>query len=82
MTRMAVTGASAKAGRAVVRDLLDRGHRVLNIVRVASDVRANADLFTARARVPAEPNSMTARAGPIRHRRACTTFFRRRDAAQ
>jgi len=32
MTRMPVTGASAKAGRAVVRDLLDRGHRVLNIV--------------------------------------------------
>jgi nucleoside-diphosphate-sugar epimerase len=31
MTRIAVTGGSGKAGRAVVRDLLERGHEVLNI---------------------------------------------------
>jgi nucleoside-diphosphate-sugar epimerase len=31
MTKIAVTGGSGKAGRAVVRDLLERGHEVLNI---------------------------------------------------
>jgi nucleoside-diphosphate-sugar epimerase len=31
MTKIAVTGGSGKAGRAVVRDLLQRGHQVLNI---------------------------------------------------
>jgi nucleoside-diphosphate-sugar epimerase len=36
MTRIAVTGGSGKAGRVVVRDLLQRGHDVLNIDRVPS----------------------------------------------
>jgi nucleoside-diphosphate-sugar epimerase len=36
MTRIAVTGGSGKAGRAVVRDLLEHGHEVLNIDRVPS----------------------------------------------
>jgi nucleoside-diphosphate-sugar epimerase len=36
MTRIAVTGGSGKAGRAVVRDLLEHGHDVLNIDRVPS----------------------------------------------
>lgn len=36
MARIAVTGGSGKAGRAVVRELLERGHDVLNIDRVAS----------------------------------------------
>jgi nucleoside-diphosphate-sugar epimerase len=31
MTKIAVTGGSGKAGRTVVRDLLERGHEVLNI---------------------------------------------------
>jgi nucleoside-diphosphate-sugar epimerase len=34
--RIAVTGGSGKAGRAVVRDLLEHGHEVLNIDRVPS----------------------------------------------
>ena len=36
MTKIAVTGGSGKAGRAVVRDLLEHGHEVLNIDRVPS----------------------------------------------
>src|SRR5215210_3789743 len=36
MTKIAVTGGSGKAGRAVVRDLLEQGHDVLNIDRVPS----------------------------------------------
>jgi nucleoside-diphosphate-sugar epimerase len=36
MTRIAVTGGSGKAGRVVVRDLLENGHEVLNIDRVPS----------------------------------------------
>jgi NAD(P)-dependent dehydrogenase (short-subunit alcohol dehydrogenase family) len=36
MTRIAVTGGSGKAGRAVVQDLLEHGHEVLNIDRVPS----------------------------------------------
>jgi nucleoside-diphosphate-sugar epimerase len=36
MTRIAVTGGSGKAGRAVVRDLHECGHEVLNIDRVPS----------------------------------------------
>src|SRR5450755_2946255 len=36
MTRIAVTGGSGKAGRAIVRDLLEHGHEVLNIDRVPS----------------------------------------------
>jgi nucleoside-diphosphate-sugar epimerase len=36
MARIAVTGGSGKAGRAVVRDLAERGHEVLNIDRVPS----------------------------------------------
>jgi nucleoside-diphosphate-sugar epimerase len=36
MTNIAVTGGSGKAGRVVVRDLHERGHRVLNIDRVPS----------------------------------------------
>jgi nucleoside-diphosphate-sugar epimerase len=36
VSRIAVTGGSGKAGQAVVRDLLERGHDVLNIDRVPS----------------------------------------------
>jgi len=36
MTKIAVTGGSGKAGRAIVRDLLEHGHEVLNIDRVPS----------------------------------------------
>jgi nucleoside-diphosphate-sugar epimerase len=36
MTRIAVTGGSGKAGRVVVRDLLEHGHEVLNVDRVPS----------------------------------------------
>jgi nucleoside-diphosphate-sugar epimerase len=36
MARIAVTGGSGKAGRAVVRDLLEHGHEVLNVDRVPS----------------------------------------------
>jgi nucleoside-diphosphate-sugar epimerase len=34
--KIAVTGGSGKAGRAIVRDLLEHGHEVLNIDRVPS----------------------------------------------
>jgi len=43
MTRIAVTGGSGKAGRAVVRDLLERGHEVLNIDLVPSAASGSAD---------------------------------------
>jgi nucleoside-diphosphate-sugar epimerase len=36
MAKIAVTGGSGKAGRAVVRDLAERGHEVLNVDRVPS----------------------------------------------
>ena len=36
MTKIAVTGGSGKAGRAVVHDLAEHGHQVLNIDLVAS----------------------------------------------
>jgi nucleoside-diphosphate-sugar epimerase len=36
MAKIAVTGGSGKAGRAVVRDLLEQGHDVLNVDRVPS----------------------------------------------
>jgi nucleoside-diphosphate-sugar epimerase len=36
MARIAVTGGSGKAGRAVVRDLLEHGHQVLNVDLVPS----------------------------------------------
>jgi nucleoside-diphosphate-sugar epimerase len=36
LTKIAVTGGSGKAGRAVVRDLLEHGHEVLNVDRVPS----------------------------------------------
>jgi nucleoside-diphosphate-sugar epimerase len=36
MARIVVTGGSGKAGRAVVRDLLEHGHEVLNVDRVPS----------------------------------------------
>jgi nucleoside-diphosphate-sugar epimerase len=38
MTKIAVTGGSGKAGRAVVRDLLEHGHEVLNV-----DIAPSAD---------------------------------------
>jgi nucleoside-diphosphate-sugar epimerase len=43
MTRVAVTGGSGKAGRVVVRDLLERGHDVLNIDRVPSPESGSPD---------------------------------------
>ena len=36
MARIAVTGGSGKAGRAVVRDLSEHGHEVLNVDLVPS----------------------------------------------
>ncbi len=43
MARIAVTGGSGKAGRAVVRDLLEHGHQVLNVDRVPSAESSTAD---------------------------------------
>jgi nucleoside-diphosphate-sugar epimerase len=43
LTRIAVTGGSGKAGRAVVRDLLENGHEVLNIDRVPSRESSGPD---------------------------------------
>jgi nucleoside-diphosphate-sugar epimerase len=43
MGRIAVTGGSGKAGRAVVRDLLEHGHEVLNVGRVPSAESSGAD---------------------------------------
>ena len=43
MTRIAVTGGSGKAGRAVVRDLLEHGHEVLNVDRVPSAESSSPD---------------------------------------
>jgi nucleoside-diphosphate-sugar epimerase len=41
--KIAVTGGSGKAGRAVVRDLLEHGHDVLNIDRVGSAESSSPD---------------------------------------
>jgi len=43
VTRIAVTGGSGKAGRAVVRDLLEHGHEVLNVDRVPSAESSSPD---------------------------------------
>jgi nucleoside-diphosphate-sugar epimerase len=43
MTKIAVTGGSGKAGRAVVRDLLEHGHQVLNVDRVPSADSSSPD---------------------------------------
>src|SRR5919202_1311015 len=43
MTKIVVTGGSGKAGRAVVRDLLERGHEVLNVDRVPSAESSSPD---------------------------------------
>jgi nucleoside-diphosphate-sugar epimerase len=43
MAKIAVTGGSGKAGRAVVRDLLEHGHEVLNIDRVPSGESSTPD---------------------------------------
>jgi nucleoside-diphosphate-sugar epimerase len=43
MTKIAVTGGSGKAGRAVVRDLLERGHDVVSIDRVPSPLSSSPD---------------------------------------
>jgi len=54
MTRVAVTGGSGKAGRAVVRDLLEHGHDVLNVDRVPS-----ADSHSPDAPAPWLPADLT-----------------------
>ncbi len=41
--KIAVTGGSGKAGRAVVRDLLEHGHEVLNVDRVPSSESSSPD---------------------------------------
>jgi nucleoside-diphosphate-sugar epimerase len=41
--KIAVTGGSGKAGRVIVRDLLEHGHEVLNIDRVASPESSTPD---------------------------------------
>jgi nucleoside-diphosphate-sugar epimerase len=43
MTKIAVTGGSGKAGRAVVRHLLEQGHQVLNVDRVPSAESSSPD---------------------------------------
>lgn len=43
MTRIVVTGGSGKAGRAVVRGLLEHGHEVLNVDRVPSAESSTPD---------------------------------------
>jgi hypothetical protein len=43
MTKIAVTGGSGKAGRAVVRDLLEHGHEVLNVDRAPSAESSTPD---------------------------------------
>ena len=43
MAKIAVTGGSGKAGRAVVRDLLEHGHDVVNIDRVPSEESSSPD---------------------------------------
>jgi nucleoside-diphosphate-sugar epimerase len=43
MTRIVVTGGSGKAGRAVIRDLLEHGHEVLNVDRVPSAESTSPD---------------------------------------
>jgi nucleoside-diphosphate-sugar epimerase len=43
MAKLAVTGGSGKAGRAVVRDLLEHGHDVVNVDRVPSAESATPD---------------------------------------
>jgi nucleoside-diphosphate-sugar epimerase len=52
MTKIAVTGGSGKAGRAVVRDLLEHGHEVLNVDRVPSAESYSPD--TAAPFMPAD----------------------------
>ena len=69
--KIAVTGGSGKAGRAVVRDLLEHGHDVLNVDRVG--VRRVVVARLARA-VPAR--------GPHRLRRDARGAERRRGAAR
>jgi nucleoside-diphosphate-sugar epimerase len=41
--RIAVTGGSGKAGRAIVRDLLEHGHEVLNVDRMTSPESSSPD---------------------------------------
>jgi nucleoside-diphosphate-sugar epimerase len=41
--KIAVTGGSGKAGRAIVRDLLEYGHEVLNVDRVPSAESSSPD---------------------------------------
>jgi nucleoside-diphosphate-sugar epimerase len=41
--RIVVTGGSGKAGRAIVRDLLERGHEVLNVDLVPSEESSSPD---------------------------------------
>ena len=43
MTKIAVTGGSGKAGRAVVRHLLEQGHQVLNVDQVPSAESSSPD---------------------------------------
>jgi nucleoside-diphosphate-sugar epimerase len=43
MTRIVVTGGSGKAGRAVIRDLVDHGHEVLNVDLVPSPGSSSPD---------------------------------------
>jgi len=52
LTKIAVTGGSGKAGRAVVRDLLEHGHEVLNVDRVPSAESYSPD--TAAPFMPAD----------------------------
>jgi len=61
--RIAVTGGSGKAGRVIVRDLLEHGHEVLNIDRTPllvadlTDLGETIELSSARTRSPRTPCS-------------------------
>ncbi len=54
MAKIVVTGGSGKAGRAVVRDLLEHGHDVLNVDRVPS-----ADSYSPDTPAPFLPADLT-----------------------
>ena len=72
--KIAVTGGSGKAGRAVVRDLVDHGHEVLNLDRVPSP-----DSWVPDSPIPLLPCDVT-EFGQVYQALAGGEGFPRRDA--